>query len=415
MLPYLLLLLLAASLPLGHAKLLPHRQLAKEEPGFDLAQSLDRYELHDFSLDAQHHGRELGDELRYDLEVLGRRVTLDLKRHTELFRPGYKHYVMGRGDEVVREEPALDCLYHGTQQGEDGGAHRVLAHLCDAHGRITVHVMHPSDDSKSFSISPVEGDPALSLVYLHRDLKSDSGTCGVDDAFLDKYVAKQKNHAKQPSTSIRAARAVSGSSVKHAGIAVVNDYQRYLHKGASTHSHTVFIMAAVATYFDLLGTVSVPSDYNVSLTLVSMHTFSAGDPWTHDAGAACADRLDCYNVPASNGEVSADDLLYATNTWAQNTQVLPEPTGTGFANVGYDTVHLFSAYQFVGTTAGLAHTRGMCGFVRSAISEAITGRSDVVLINIATHEIGHNMGMVCEVCFVCDLFVLNQVQDLPSY
>jgi hypothetical protein len=155
---------------------------------------------------------------------------------------------------------------------------------------------------------------------------------------------------------------------------IANDYNRYLQRKTQTESNTAAIVNIISANYG--NTAFAPSTLQV--TLVGQTTFSHGDPWNITLGN-CAE--------ADPNEVCVAQLLSTWNAWRRN----PENTAPYEFN---DAGHLFSGLDFQASVLGYAGVGSMCTTSTSGgINQMTVTDVDHFNAAIATHEIGHNLGM----------------------
>lgn len=395
---------------------LVNRRVLSEEPAYqNIIRHLKEYELHDFSRHASTR-RVLANagekDLTYELEVLGRRMTLSLERNDELFAPDYKHYVMGANGETLRTEGPLDCIYKGSLEGSPDSLASVS--LCNDRVHATIQ---DSEGMDAFTIQPLDDHPETTehVVYRHRDLQTGDKFCGV---------GRDNGHGgivgEVPGRRLRTKEAVSGSehseeehkahdhldnpfnfpvmrvrrdlqaTTKVIGMGIVNDKKRFEQKGLGVHAHSSQLMAVTNDLYSKIGVAPLnggsPS-FKYKLEIVSMYTFSNADPW-QVLPPPGTDTTTILHTDAS-GELNAESVLDAFEAWRAGP--LPKgilPTGLN----GHDLGHLLTGYTFSGGTIGLAYLSRVCASdSRSGITQA-AGIPDAFVASTITHEIGHNLG-----------------------
>ena len=367
---------------------LVRRRVLESEPGYnEIIRHLKEYELHDFS-SHEPTRRALSSagetSMPYELNVLGRRMLFDLERYDDLFAKDYKHYFVDAKGEVVKTEPALDCLYKGKSR-ENGRTLATIA-LCDGTVRATVRDDNPDN---TFTIQPLEDKPGSEhVVYRHRDLREIERFCGVGRDKSDGYKPK----ASAPVINVGEGRNLRGDQhdeghfhahaneqqartdrnlaipTKTVGIVVVNDKKRYDQKGSTVHlSSSALFGVANNLYTNIVEGAPLNPTHNIRLEILSQYTFTQQDPWV--------------NLVDGNGEVSANDQLTKFDTWR----------GSNAQPSNHDLAHLLTGFTYQSSTIGLAYLRAVCTPSKSGVTQA-TDLSDAHISSTITHEVGHNLG-----------------------
>jgi len=166
---------------------------------------------------------------------------------------------------------------------------------------------------------------------------------------------------------------VVGDALRYIELLVVNDFKRYQLLQEETEQNTAAIAAHMKNTYDAT-TAFVPP---ITVILIGQMTWIDGDPYTVAQGQ-CSACLD-------NNGVSVDELLPKWQNWRSNPANVPL--------YPHDAGHLFSGYPFEVPTLGYANVAGMCTRSISGGVESMLNPSDFYNSIIASHELGHNLGM----------------------
>jgi len=375
---------------------LAHRALDASEPGYQATRYLASYELHDFSsVLAEGQGRRLFDHasertVSFELNVLNRRLTLDLERYDDLFTDTYQHIILGHDGKEIAKEGALDCVYKATVREHPTASGAVS--LCAQQLHMTIHSL--TGDLGAFTVQPldIKGSTQEHVVFRHLDLiDSEENRCGVDEIVSGRLRRRRtdEHHARRAASTTTttatttttttsskpALRRNAYTNDKQVGVTVVNDYARYIVYGQDTHRHAIQLMATVKSLYAAWPHTISTNQYTITITLASMYTFAIDDP---------------YSIGPTASPTDAPTLLDSFDQWAQ--QYLPN----GIIDQS-DVRHLLSGRRFTSPIIGLAYTGGVCGTdsagdQKSSICQA-NHLSDAQISSTSTHEIGHNLGM----------------------
>ena len=388
-----------------HAATLIHQRILESEDSFkNLVIYLKSYEIHNFHSDysTKRVLQRVGEErFAFEVEVLGRKLKLQLERHDDLFAKDYKHHLLDESGNVIASEPPLECVYRGSVENSSSLSATVT--LCS--GMVHATILHSENGQDlSFSIQPLEMLPESDhIVYFHKNVEAIKNFCATEDLidarslFMDEslqskiLVDNSKFFTVNPDDSLLNfnskssigmnqvhERDLQDSLIKYVGVSVVNDHRRYLEKGPYVHLHSTAILAASNALFAKLGVIT-PSFYKIKLEIVSMYTFAVSDPWTELADAPASNK----NVPLDvNGEVNPSDLLAAFNDWRYS-NVLPLQNLTEVN--GHDVAHLLTGYQFQHTAIGIAYTHGVCDLYARASATQGTVLTDPHMSSTVTH------------------------------
>jgi len=328
-----------------------------------MLREVEHYELHDFSSLLSHARRRLSSSSTESirLDVLGRSLTVSLKRDTELFDPKYSHVYLDENSKEVKQEGALDCFYQASF-GDEINAKGAFAMCDDRQLLATVY------GELTFTIEPVtvkhsgrNTEELVHAVYWHDDVRTNV-------ANMTMMVFPPKVESTNPLGDGAFANAVASgtftdSKTKYLGMLVVNDVANYKRLGSQVNVKGAQTIAASKAYYELL-----PADapYRISLRIAQMATFTVKDPYTATF--------------TSDGRVNDSPLLGIFGQWLQSSSFQADAAillvGTGFANA--------AGWGFVGTVCDSANLYNV------AIIDA-TG-SDGGSGSVAAHEIGHVLG-----------------------
>lgn len=388
---------------------LVNRRVLEGQAGYsDIINNVHAYELHDFDLH-QPTRRALSSAgekfVKYDLHVLGRRMTLELERYDSLFSKDYEHHYLGEDNKVIKTEKAPNCIYKGVVAGDESA--RATVSLCNGMIHATLH--HDKDESEDFTIQPLDPlqkETTQHVAYRHRDLVSIEKFCGNDkddtnpvDPIVeangrlrrlnDKSDSHHKDHNHDTeSTTVGGTTARRNlQAERYVGINVMNDFTRYQQKSFTVHQHSAQLFAVANSLYAKLGTVT-PSTFKINLEIARMYTLTSSNPWTEIANSPTAPPAGSLQVRTSGGEWNADDLLKAFNSYTNQPQFPIAPLN-----------HLLTGTTFITSTIGLAFVGGTC----SGSSVSLAGRqqsgetqataiSDAHISSTIAHEIGHNLG-----------------------
>lgn len=286
----------------------------------------------------------------YGITIAGEALRLDLVRNDDLFAADYTEHRTVDG--VVHEVPAAEradavpCYYLGSITAPDGTPRgRAAVRTCDG-------------------ATPHQITGQLQLADLTLAIRPLGGERhAVTPVALPDLPCEVHGHALTgPPTAPTVGDLRPPPSVVYTETLIVNDVARWAALGAGAEIDSATTHNIVTGVF-----LGAGLDHQVRHVLTGQHSFTSADPFSPSL--------------FPNGEVDATDLLGVFLTWAAN------------QDLDADHLQLSSHRDFGGATVGLAPLGGMClvaqsgSIVQSTSSVAATAA-------IASHEIGHSLGMV---------------------
>lgn len=290
---------------------------------------------------------------RYELQLGGRTIDVQLTRNDDLFAPGYTELRTDGGTALPHPESAWanqqPCYYHGSlvdggvpvgviavRTCEDGQPHQLR-------GMITL-------DEVLYDLAP-EAD-AYTLVRTRPPTDGFDALPGLPAADPhERLDGLDPNDQRPPALAPR-----------YVELLVVNDPGRTASLGGSPEANTALRVHLAASYY--LG-----SDFPgaIRLAMLGQQTLTGTSPFNP--------------TPVGGGEISSASLL---------TQFQAYNDGTG---IEADHRVLLSNLNFDGATIGFAPVGGICGGAGSnSIIQA--GFSTALDASTIAHELGHNLGML---------------------
>lgn len=283
----------------------------------------------------------------------GGQVRLLLERHDSLVGSGYRTYEVdasGLHERPAKERPPF-CHYLGHVVLDDGslGASASVT-TCDAEGRERFSALLLGS-AQWVELRPApSGNGLYELARLERPATYDD----LDDA--------PSSAPSLPDAPGLRAQATAAGSQLIVELLTMNDAarQRALGGVAAAELSTLGVANHMANV-----TAAAALQPPLVVGLVGQLTFTT-DP---------------YSVALSSGEVAATDLLTQSAAWAASAP-LPE----------HDARQLYTGLELQSSTVGLAYVGTACnrGFGAGIVQATF---STPAVANIATHELGHTLGM----------------------
>ncbi|NXH46889.1 ADA20 protein, partial [Dicaeum eximium] len=293
--------------------------------------------------------------LSYWLNVAGRPRVLRLQPRRGLVSRPFILVTYGQDGARREEHPFVrdNCFYQGDVLGSPGSL--VALSTCS---RGLYGVLWVEDDT--YQIEPVPNDPAFRhILYRMEEADSPEGpSCGLTPEVL------QQQQAVLPWFKARKAEAENEklkewwTHIRYVKIVVVVDHVRFVQSGRNKSEVLKHVMQVINAADILYKQLSI------QLFLIGLEI------WTEN---------NFINVSNSIANVLTD-----FNNWRKSNL---------HDRMQHDVAHLF-AYQWFGSSLGLAFVGTMCDYHWAAAVISFTEKKLSSIVVTFAHELGHNLGMV---------------------
>jgi Reprolysin (M12B) family zinc metalloprotease/Disintegrin len=281
-------------------------------------------------------------------------LRLVLERHDALVAPGYRTYEVSGG--ALRERPVHErppfCHYLGHVVLDNGSLGAVASvTTCDAAGRERFSALLRGE-SRWVELGPARsGAEGYELSRLE-----------LPPTFDDLDAASEPDPWNPQAPALQAQATAAAGAQLNVELLDLNDAARWLALGGTDAAELATLSAANHMANLTAGALLQPQ---LVVGLVGQLTF-VSDP---------------YSVTLSAGQVAASDLLTRSASWGA-TAPLPE----------HDVRQLLTGLELQTSTVGLAYVGTMCnpGFAAGIVQANF---STPAVAAIATHELGHTLGM----------------------